>query len=237
MASTNNNWLIQIHGLAMLITVLGIEASDPQTGTGNGLAKGTSGSTGVKHSSGGADHIETEWTDPFTYRNGSRKMPPDDFMDGPMPTISDSLFSLIILVYVLVIFVFVFFSFCWKEPQPPPPNPAHKNIPMITTMLDEMEKAEAEAKKSIEVRHKQGLVYTLCNGLFTFFQGEETEMKELNSKEAEENEANGDQSEVNEPDSSTNVNVISETSNGKSNVNKSSATSSNNNKSDTPAQV
>ena len=61
-----------------------------------------------------------------------------------MPTISDSLFSLIILIYVGVIFIFMFFAFCWKEPEPPPPDPAHKNIPMITTMLEEMEKAESE---------------------------------------------------------------------------------------------
>ena len=38
----------------------------------------------------------------------------------------------------------MFFAFCWKEPEPPPPDPAHKNIPMITSMLDEMEKQERE---------------------------------------------------------------------------------------------
>lgn len=90
-----------------------------------------------------------EWTDPFTYPNGTRKVPPLDFKDGPMPTISDSLFSLIILIYVGVIFVFMFFAFCWKEPEPPPPDPAHKNIPMITSMLDEMEKQEAAKGKFI----------------------------------------------------------------------------------------
>lgn len=83
---------------------------------------------------------EEPWTDPFTYPNGTRKSPPTDYMDGPMPTISDSLFSLIILIYVSVIFVVMFFAFCWKEPEPPPPDPAHKNIPMITSMLEEMEK-------------------------------------------------------------------------------------------------
>lgn len=93
-------------------------------------------------SKGGYDE-NGEWTDPFTYPNGTRKVPPTDFRDGPMPTISDSLFSLIILIYVGVIFVFMFFAFCWKEPEPPPPDPAHKNIPMITSMLDEMEKQEA----------------------------------------------------------------------------------------------
>merc|ERR1711993_47093 len=63
---------------------------------------------------------------------------------GPMKTISDSLFSLIILIYVAVIFVFMFFAFCWKEPEPPPPDPAHKNIPMITSMLDEVERISIE---------------------------------------------------------------------------------------------
>ena len=82
---------------------------------------------------------------------GTRKGPPVSYRDGPMPTISDSLFSLIILIYVGVIFVFMFFAFCWKEPEPPPPDPAHKNIPMITSMLDEMEKQEAaEAAKLAE---------------------------------------------------------------------------------------
>ena len=71
---------------------------------------------------------------------------------GPMKTISDSLFSLIILIYVAVIFIFMFFAFCWKEPEPPPPDPAHKNIPMITSMLDEMEKQIEENKKEEEER-------------------------------------------------------------------------------------
>ena len=71
---------------------------------------------------------------------------------GPMKTISDSLFSLIILIYVAVIFIFMFFAFCWKEPEPPPPDPAHKNIPMITSMLDEMEKQMEESKKEEEER-------------------------------------------------------------------------------------
>lgn len=73
--------------------------------------------------------------------------------DGPMPTISDSVFSLIILIYVSVIFVFMFFSFCWKEPDPPPPDPAHKNIPMITSMLEEMEKQEQENKQNEANQH------------------------------------------------------------------------------------
>ena len=45
---------------------------------------------------------------------GAHTPPPWYDKEGPMPTISDSLFSLIILVYVSVIFVFMFFSFCWK---------------------------------------------------------------------------------------------------------------------------
>jgi hypothetical protein len=73
-------------------------------------------------------------------RSGVAKQPPVSYKEGPLPTITDSVFSLIILIYVSVIFVFMFFSFCWKEPEPPPPDPAHKNIPMITSMLEEMEK-------------------------------------------------------------------------------------------------
>ena len=112
-----------------------------------------------------------EWVDPFTYPNGSRKVPPEWYKDGPMPTISDSLFSLIILIYVGVIFVFMFFAFCWKEPEPPPPDPAHKNIPMITSMLEEMEKAEAAAKAA-ELEAQEA-----ANGT----NEEGTEMKDLNN--------------------------------------------------------
>jgi len=120
-----------------------------------------------------------EWTDPFTYPNGSRKVPSSAYRDGPMPTISDSLFSLIILIYVGVIFVFMFFAFCWKEPEPPPPDPAHKNIPMITTMLDEMDKQEAaEAAKAAE------------EAALAAENGEATEMQELNSKDSEKSETN-----------------------------------------------
>ena len=46
----------------------------------------------------------------------------------------------------------MFFAFCWKEPEPPPPDPAHKNIPMITSMLDEMEKQMEENKRAEEER-------------------------------------------------------------------------------------
>ncbi len=74
--------------------------------------------------------------------------PPPNYRDGPEPHITDAVFSLIILIYVTVIFVFMFFSFCWKEPKRPPPDPAHKNIPMITSMLEEMEKQEQEAAEA-----------------------------------------------------------------------------------------
>ena len=73
--------------------------------------------------------------------------PPPNYSSGPLPIISDSLFSLIILIYVSVIFIFMFFSSCWKEPQPPPPDPALKNIPMITDILDEMEAQEREKQR------------------------------------------------------------------------------------------
>jgi hypothetical protein len=65
--------------------------------------------------------------------------------DGPLPTISDSLFSLIILIYVSVIFIFMFFSFCWKEPEPPPPDPHAVKPPMITEIL-KAEEEEAMAR-------------------------------------------------------------------------------------------
>merc|ERR1712141_815369 len=116
---------------------------------------------------------------------------------GPMPTISDSLFSLIILIYVGVIFVVMFFAFCWKEPEPPPPNPAHKNIPMITSMLEEMEKQEmaakaaevaSEAEEAAQAASSEALIgmqpeltngNTTGNGTTTI--QEATEMKELSS--------------------------------------------------------
>ena len=73
-----------------------------------------------------------------------------------MPTISDSLFSLIILIYVGVIFVFMFFSFCWKEPDPPPADPCDKNIPMITQILEEEERQEA-MKEALAASAAEGL--------------------------------------------------------------------------------
>ena len=108
-------------------------------------------------------------------------------MDGPMPTISDSLFSLIILIYVGVIFVVMFFAFCWKEPEPPPPNPAHKNIPMITSMLEEMEKqemaakaAEVAAEEEAAAASSEALMMSEPNGTANT---EATEMKELSSND------------------------------------------------------
>ena len=37
------------------------------------------------------------------------------YAKGGMPLISDSLFSLVILIYVSVAFLFMFFMFCWKN--------------------------------------------------------------------------------------------------------------------------
>lgn len=87
---------------------------------------------------------DQEWQKSLLYKD-SENLPkaPEGYKDGPMPILSDSVFSLIILVYVSVIFIFMFFAFCWREPEPPPPDPAHKNIPMITSILDEMEKQQA----------------------------------------------------------------------------------------------
>jgi len=122
-----------------------------------------------------------ELTDPFKYPNGTRKGPPVSYKDGPMPTISDSLFSLIILIYVGVIFVFMFFAFCWKEPEPPPPDPAHKNIPMITSMLDEMEKAEAA--KAAAAAEQTSLQASQQAKNSTEMLAESTEMKDLSSND------------------------------------------------------
>ena len=38
-----------------------------------------------------------------------------DYKDGGLPLISDSVFSLIIMLYVLFAFLFVFFLFCWRR--------------------------------------------------------------------------------------------------------------------------
>ena len=38
-----------------------------------------------------------------------------DHQDGGLPLISDSVFSLIIMLYVFFAFVFVFFLFCWRR--------------------------------------------------------------------------------------------------------------------------
>jgi len=123
-----------------------------------------------------------ELTDPFKYPNGTRRGPPISYKDGPMPTISDSLFSLIILIYVGVIFVFMFFAFCWKEPEPPPPDPAHKNIPMITSMLDEMEKAEA-AKAEEEASLAAEAAAAAAKNSSEMLAGESTEMKDMSSND------------------------------------------------------
>merc|ERR1711990_820482 len=40
---------------------------------------------------------------------------PPGHKDGGLPLISDSLFSLIIMLYVLLAFIFVFFLFCWRR--------------------------------------------------------------------------------------------------------------------------
>ena len=40
---------------------------------------------------------------------------PPGHKEGGLPLISDSVFSLIIMLYVLLAFFFVFFLFCWKR--------------------------------------------------------------------------------------------------------------------------
>ncbi len=59
---------------------------------------------------------------------------------------------LLFQIYVSVIFIFMFFSFCWKEPEPPPPTDStNQKIPMITSMLEEMEKQMQDAKLKDQV--------------------------------------------------------------------------------------
>ena len=46
--------------------------------------------------------------------NTSQAAPPGH-KEGGLPLISDSVFSLIIMLYVLFAFLFVFFLFCWRR--------------------------------------------------------------------------------------------------------------------------
>jgi len=49
---------------------------------------------------------------PNSFNDGAQMGP---YANGGMPLISDSLFSLVILLYVSISFLFVFFMFCWKS--------------------------------------------------------------------------------------------------------------------------
>merc|ERR1719193_1278900 len=52
---------------------------------------------------------------------------PPHHRDGGLPLISDSVFSLIIMIYVLLAFFFVFFLFCWRR-GPDRPFPSSKGV-------------------------------------------------------------------------------------------------------------
>ena len=52
------------------------------------------------------------------YVDGEDLKKMDHHVDGGLPLISDSVFSLIIMVYVLLAFFFVFFLFCWRRGAP-----------------------------------------------------------------------------------------------------------------------
>ena len=67
-------------------------------------------------------------TDFFIYPTHEKGVGETPWKPGPMKTISDSVFCLIILIYVIVIFVFMFFAFCWNTSAPPPSDPAHKTF-------------------------------------------------------------------------------------------------------------
>ena len=51
----------------------------------------------------------------FTREEEQEELAPPDHKDGGLPLISDSVFSLIIMIYVLLAFFFVFFLFCWRR--------------------------------------------------------------------------------------------------------------------------
>ena len=67
----------------------------------------------------GLDVTETDKErrlDNFTREEAEHEeLAPPDHKDGGLPLISDSVFSLIIMVYVLLAFFFVFFLFCWRR--------------------------------------------------------------------------------------------------------------------------
>ena len=63
------------------------------------------------HSFNAQDSNENTY-DTVSLGDGSQMGP---YKNGGMPLISDSLFSLVILLYVSIAFLFVFFMFCWKS--------------------------------------------------------------------------------------------------------------------------
>jgi len=46
---------------------------------------------------------------------GQQENVDESHVSGGLPTISDALFSLVVLIYVSIAFLFVFFMFCWKS--------------------------------------------------------------------------------------------------------------------------
>ena len=58
-----------------------------------------------------------------------------------MPTITDSLFSLIIFIYVMITFLYLFYGFCWIEP------------PKLT------EEQKKELAKQVEIFDKNRIQY------------------------------------------------------------------------------
>lgn len=72
----------------------------------------------------GQDSLE-KTNNHITFSNGVQEGPTNGYdklghsgngyEKGGMPLISDSLFSLVILIYVSVVFLFVFFMFCWRN--------------------------------------------------------------------------------------------------------------------------
>jgi len=86
------------------------------------------------------------------------------YKQGPHAIISDSLFSLVIFIYVAIVFCYMFYAFCWKEPPRPASDTDSKNIPMITSMLEEMEKEVSQEKLERESLEKKEKLEANGNG-------------------------------------------------------------------------
>ena len=73
--------------------------------------------------------------------------PSEGHLPGGLPMISDSAFSLLILIYVSIAFCFVFFMFCWKtESAENTKKGLQRQCVLMTNNLNEAERKKREAK-------------------------------------------------------------------------------------------